>query len=122
VKPEDFSRDGTRFYVNSAWVNFSSCLTNILEYRLQRGEVPVNIIDCGNPSTFCHCNPHSDISLFRLLDQVSDVERKPTGLISFFHHTVSDPADFFGGLLGANVIFADVKNDVLNKIEGMSQH
>lgn len=59
---------------------------------------------------------------FRLLDYILHVEGKPTGLISFFHHTIFDAANFFRGLLGANVIFADVENHVLNKLEGMSQH
>ena len=82
----------------------------------------MNIVDCSDPSTFCHCNLHSDISLFRFLDYVLYVEGKPTGLISFFHQTIFDPANFLRGLLRANVILPDVKNHALNKLEGMSQH
>ena len=59
---------------------------------------------------------------FRLLDYILHVQGKPTGLISFCHHTIFDSANFFRGLLGTNVIFADVKNHVLNKFEGMIQH
>jgi hypothetical protein len=58
--------------------------------------------------------------LFRLLDHV--LERKPTGLISFFDQTIFNGANFFRGFLGANVIFADVKNHGLYKLEGMRQH
>jgi hypothetical protein len=60
--------------------------------------------------------------LFRLLDYVLYVEGKPTGLISFFHQTIFDPANFLRGLLRTNVILPDVKNHALNKLEGMSQH
>ena len=62
----------------------------------------------------------SDISSLRLLDYV--LERKPIAVIGLFHQTIFDGANFFRGLLGANVIFADVKNHALNKLEGMSQH
>jgi len=60
--------------------------------------------------------------LFRPLDYILYVEGKPTGLISFFHQTIFDPANLLRGLLGANVIFTDVKNHAPNKLEGMSQH
>src|ERR1700693_6281632 len=59
---------------------------------------------------------------FWLFDYVPDVESRPTVSINLFHHTVSDSADSFRGLLGANVILPDEKNHALNKLEGMSQH
>ena len=33
-----------------------------------------------------------------------------------------DPANFFGGLLRSNIIFPDIKDHVLNKLEGVIQH
>ena len=64
----------------------------------------------------------SAVSLFWLLDYVPDVERGRTVSINLFHQTVSDSANFFGGLLGANIIFADQQHNALHKLEGMIQH
>src|SRR6266404_834670 len=58
----------------------------------------------------------------RLLDYVPDVETGRTVSVKLFHQTVSDSANFFGGLLGANIIFADQQHHALNKLEGMIQH
>src|ERR1700730_12745538 len=57
-----------------------------------------------------------------LRDYVLYVERRPTAWIRLFHETISDSANSFRGLLGANVILPDVKNHAGNKLEGMSQH
>jgi len=62
------------------------------------------------------------LSSFWLFNDVPDVERRPTVSVNLFHHTVSDSANSFRGLLGANVILSDEKNHALNKLEGMSQH
>jgi hypothetical protein len=59
---------------------------------------------------------------FWLLDYVPYVERGRVISINFFHQTIFDPADFFRGLLGANVSLPNVKNHVLNKLERVSQH
>ena len=57
-----------------------------------------------------------------LLNYVPHVERWRTVSINFFHQTIFDPTDFFGRLLGANVVFTDVEHHVLNKLEGVIQH
>ena len=65
----------------------------------------------------------STLSFFtRLLDYVPYIESGRTASISLLDHAVSHSANFFGGLLGANIIFADKENHVLNKLEGMIQH
>jgi hypothetical protein len=63
------------------------------------------------------------LSVFqRPLDYVSDIERGRTVSIRLLHHAVSHAANFFCGLLRSNIIFPDVKNHVLNKLEGVIQH
>jgi len=58
----------------------------------------------------------------RFFNNVPYVERRWTVSINLFHHTAFDPANFFSCLLRTNIIFADVKNHVLNKLERMTQH
>jgi hypothetical protein len=63
------------------------------------------------------------LSVFqRPLDYISDIERGRTISIRLLHHAVSHSANFFRGLLRSNIIFPDVKNHVLNKLEGVIQH
>jgi len=62
------------------------------------------------------------LNLLRSLDYISYAERRRAASISLHDRTASDCANFFRGLLGANITFADVENYVLNKLERMSQH
>jgi hypothetical protein len=58
----------------------------------------------------------------RPLDDVSDIERGLTISICLLHHAVSHTANFFRGLLRSNIIFADIKDHALNKLEGVIKH
>src|SRR5438094_8362814 len=57
-----------------------------------------------------------------IFNHVSYVERGRTISITLFHHPILDRTDLFRRLPRANIIFSDVENHVLNKLERMSQH
>src|SRR6266508_3982174 len=61
-------------------------------------------------------------SWLRLLDYISHIERWWTVAVNLLHHTAFDSTNFFRCLLRTNIIFADVKHDVSNKLERVIQH
>ncbi len=58
----------------------------------------------------------------RFLNHIPYIERGRTVSINLFHHTALDRTNLLRRPPRTHIIFSDVENDVLNKLERMSQH